>query len=487
MFRMIANPLGMIMKLCYDLIKDYGIALFVFTFLIKVLMLPLQIKQQKSVAKTSRLTPQIEKLKKKYGNDKQKLQQEMAKFYAEQNVSPMGSCLPMLVTMLVLFSLIYVVYQPMTYVMRLDEEIVSDTSSLITNMCTISTELDENDKKFADLFGEELTTNFSVVKFSDASDDILDAYKENEMAYYINSYSVLSADDKVKLSENILDKFNDYSKIEKISDKKLKDCVAAMLKHPDIDEYFNDTDKVSKSLKSRPELLVFDMVQNQDYGDIFDSKVEKEVSEFNYKFFNLFLGKYPKFNSILVLIPILSFLSQLICTIVSQYYSKKNNPSMSMGSGMTMMLYIMPLFSLFIGFSFPAGLGLYWIYSSLFALIQTVLLNKIYTPEHMEKIISKELEDGKEKRKKKASMMERMLEMQNGGNNSNTKSNKKVVDGDEDDIVEDEVSDSEVEEKVVKKKNSKPSKSELKDAQRKKLNDARRKMAEKYGDDYYDE
>ena len=62
-----------------------------------------------------------------------------------------------------------------------------------------------------------------------------------------------------------------------------------------------------------------------------------------------------------------------------------------MGGGMKAMLYIMPLFSLWIGFSYPMGLGLYWCYSSLFALGQTIVLNKVYTPSHVAELVERDI------------------------------------------------------------------------------------------------
>ena len=109
------------------------------------------------------------------------------------------------------------------------------------------------------------------------------------------------------------------------------------------------------------------------------------------------------------IIPIVSALLQLIVTFVSQHFAKKNNPDAANmgGMGMKIMLYGMPIFSLWIGFSYPAGLGLYWCYSSLFALGQTIVLNKIYTPEHVAELVQKDI--AKQKKKGKPTLMELSL------------------------------------------------------------------------------
>ena len=168
-----------------------------------------------------------------------------------------------------------------------------------------------------------------------------------------------------------------------------------------------------------------------------------------------------------MLVPVLSFVFQLIMTFVSQYFTKKNNPSAAdaMG-GMKIMLYIMPIFSLIITFNFPVGLGIYWVMSSVVGLGQTVFLNMVYTPEHVEELIKKE--DAKRKKSGKKSFMERALEAQQQG----LEGRKSTSDDDADDDDEDDT-----EEKKL-------SKAELKELQRKKLNEARKRMAEKYGDEY---
>ena len=76
MFDLIAIPLGWIMKGCYYVFKNYGIALLVFTLITKIIVFPLNIKQEKSMASVAMLKPKMDELEKKYGKNKQKLQEE---------------------------------------------------------------------------------------------------------------------------------------------------------------------------------------------------------------------------------------------------------------------------------------------------------------------------------------------------------------------------------------------------------------------------
>lgn len=451
LFGVIAIPLGWIMKACYLLVKNYGIALILFTVIIRVILLPLNIKQQKSSARMAKLQPQLQKLQKKYANNKEKYQEEMMALYAKENASPTAGCLPMLITMLVLFALIEVVYNPLYYVTNVDKADLNDSNTLISNLYSVSYELDRAD-----------TDDNTFAKLLETIE------KENEG---------ISEDEKYKKLQSELE---DIEKIEKLdlSDKQWERVISAVKLHNDIDTGFMlDEDYITPSLaKGRPALLNFSFLNKAGgkYADVIDivddsGKLRETIDDFDYTFFGIKLESFPKWNNLLVLVPVLSFVFQLLMTFVSQYFTKKNNPAAAnaMG-GMKIMLYIMPIFSLIITFNFPVGLGIYWVMSSIVGLGQTVFLNMVYTPEHVEELIKKE--DAKKKKSGKKSFMERALEAQQQGLEG-----RKNLPGDSDDD-----DDEDTEEKKL-------SKAQLRELQRKKLNEARKRMAEKYGDEYKEE
>ncbi|MCJ7690226.1 MAG: membrane protein insertase YidC, partial [Clostridiaceae bacterium] len=84
---------------------SFGIAIIVFTILIRVLLLPLSIKSTKSTAKMGAIGPEVKKVQAKYKSDPQKSQQEVMKLYKENGVNPMGGCLPMIIQMPILFAM----------------------------------------------------------------------------------------------------------------------------------------------------------------------------------------------------------------------------------------------------------------------------------------------------------------------------------------------------------------------------------------------
>ena len=94
---------------------NFALAIVIFTVVTKILMFPLQLKAKKGLLDQQRIQPKAKKLQKKYGNDKQRLNEELQKLYKQEKVSMMGGCLPTLLVLVVLFGLYGVVYRPLTY------------------------------------------------------------------------------------------------------------------------------------------------------------------------------------------------------------------------------------------------------------------------------------------------------------------------------------------------------------------------------------
>ncbi len=88
-------------------INNYALTIIVFTILIKLCVLPLNVKSRRSMMRVSELQPKLKELQDKYKNDQEKLNQKMQELYRKENVSPMGGCLPMIISMVILFAMFY--------------------------------------------------------------------------------------------------------------------------------------------------------------------------------------------------------------------------------------------------------------------------------------------------------------------------------------------------------------------------------------------
>jgi YidC/Oxa1 family membrane protein insertase len=122
----IAKPLGQFLYFIYNTIglHNYGLAIIVFTLIVKIVLLPLTLKQYKSTQKMQEIQPKIQEIQKRYKNDKEKLNQELMKVYQENKVNPAGGCLPLLVQMPILISLYWVITQPLKFMLKKTPEVI---------------------------------------------------------------------------------------------------------------------------------------------------------------------------------------------------------------------------------------------------------------------------------------------------------------------------------------------------------------------------
>jgi len=124
-FDIINVPLGLLMNFLYGLFNNYAVAIFFFALAIKIVLLPLGIKQQNSQIKMARIRPKEQAIRGKYAGrtdsaTQQKMNAEVMDMYKSENYSPMSGCLPLLVQMPVLFALYNIIRNPLTYIARFD-------------------------------------------------------------------------------------------------------------------------------------------------------------------------------------------------------------------------------------------------------------------------------------------------------------------------------------------------------------------------------
>lgn len=368
LYDLCGKPFGWIMRLIYEVVNNYGVAILIFTIITKLILFPISYKQQANSAKMQRLNPKLEKLRKKYKDNPQKLQEEQAKLYQEENINPMASCLPMFLQFFLLFGILDVVYKPMTYILKLKNSGVVESGKQVMEALNIKTS------------GTDLREELNI----------LNTFHQNPDAFQ----------GKEGFTDQVVSQLN---------------------------EFYNNFQIFGVNLGSVPQL----------HPDVWNASAV-----------------------VLFLIPFLSGVLQLFMTIYTQWINKKRNPSMANMGCMNIMLYVMPIFSVVFAFQVPAGVGFYWACSSFFSLIQTVGLNRYFTPERIEKIMAKEEKKlAKKYASGKKNFMTRMMEAQ---------------------------SEAMKQREDYAEKSKDMSRSELSEHNRNTLREARKRMAEKYGDDYED-
>ena len=302
----ICVPFAWLTRLFYSLTGSYGLALILFTLVVKLVILPFQLKGKKSMLRMNRMQGKMKDIQTRYANNKQRQQEEMANLYAQEGVNPMSGCLWSFLPFPILIALYAIIRQPLRYLMGLSV----DTISAITDAAT-------------------------------------------KLGYTVAEGS--QVDGLINLDYNFL-----------------------------------GMDLASQG-----------------------SQLFKQITT----------GGWPVIG--VLLLPVIATALQFLMTLISM--KATGNAAGSQGK---MMMYLMPLMTLWMGYILPAALCVYWIANTAFATIQEQVLNKYFN-----KILDRE-ETDKERAKREAraaKMMasrERMLQQQQqyekskSGNNNNKKKNQ---------------------------------------------------------------
>ena len=134
LFNIFAIPLGWLLKIIYDVVSNYGLALLLFTLVTKIILFPLSWKQKKSSIRMAAVQPLINEVNKKYANNPQKRNEEMMRIQQENGISASSGCLPMLIQLPILFGLINVIYEPLTHLAKLSNETIEAAKGVVEGL-----------------------------------------------------------------------------------------------------------------------------------------------------------------------------------------------------------------------------------------------------------------------------------------------------------------------------------------------------------------
>ncbi len=165
MFQLFANIFGYLLQLLYTLVNNYGLAIIIFTVVIKILLLPLSIKQQRTMKKSAELQEKMKVVQFKYKNDPEKMNHEIMELYKTEKMNPFSGCLTAIVQMLLLFSIFYLVRSPLTYMEKIPQD----------NINTYIQQLKENEKTVSEVYPEiDLIREYEFLKEKNPEDDNLE-------------------------------------------------------------------------------------------------------------------------------------------------------------------------------------------------------------------------------------------------------------------------------------------------------------------------
>ena len=157
----IAKPFGWLMLQLYNWTGNYGVAVILFALVVKLIMLPFQLKGKKSMMRTTRMNPRLKELEKKYGNDRQRYQQELNKLYKEEGINPMSGCFWTLLPFPILIALYRAIRFPLTTMMGLAQELLEEGGAIFQKLAELgwSTELlSKRQQLYAQIFQSQFIT-----------------------------------------------------------------------------------------------------------------------------------------------------------------------------------------------------------------------------------------------------------------------------------------------------------------------------------------
>ena len=128
----LANLFGYVLNFLYDWVQNYGLAMILFSVLLQLILLPLSIKQQKSMKKSAKIQGEMKKLQVKYKNNPELLNQEVMGLYKKEKVSPFSGCLSSIIQLILFLSVFYLVSRPLTYMLKVDPTVIQNYEQEIT-------------------------------------------------------------------------------------------------------------------------------------------------------------------------------------------------------------------------------------------------------------------------------------------------------------------------------------------------------------------
>ncbi len=134
LFDIINKPLAWVLQNLAALFSgNFAAAVFVFTLLINLALIPLSVKSQKSSVQQTRIKPKLDDLKKRCGDDRQKYSEGMQKLYQEEGVSMSGGCLPLILRLVLMMSIYWLIMSPLTYMSGVNKNKIDNVNSVITS------------------------------------------------------------------------------------------------------------------------------------------------------------------------------------------------------------------------------------------------------------------------------------------------------------------------------------------------------------------
>ena len=320
----LAELFGVVLNFIYGLVQNYGLAIILFSILLKVLILPITIKEQIVRRKMAGIQGKVKEIQKKYKKEPDKMHRETMELYKREKANPLSGCLPAIVQMLLIMTMFWLVRSPLTYMRNIDPEVMERYATEIRYEA-----------------GEAAVENINI-------EDI-----------HVDLYNV----DEEDAAEHIENARASY--IAEVRERAEQNALSARFPEMSIIRYVRSTGNTESELYLNMNFLGLDLS---------DSPIEDATN--------------PVVYIIPALFTISSVVSMKITMSITQKSKQKNeivldkdgNPEKPEPDMMTQMsknmMWMMPIMMLGITFSAPLGLALYWLTNNVLMISVILLLNK---------------------------------------------------------------------------------------------------------------
>ena len=343
MISFFANLFGYVLNFLYGFVGNYGWAIILFSVIVKIIMLPISINQQKTMKKSQKINDEMKQIQFKYKNAPEKLNQEVMALYKREKLSPFSGCFSAIVQIILLFAVFYLVRSPLTYMKKVDSEVINKMEAVVQEQGNASN------------------------------------YKEIAVINYMNK---LEGESTVSVSEEEKNGENQESENGENSE--------------------NENTQNNENTQSQEQTNSEENTETEE-KDTFNINDYKDQAYINMEFLGLDLSKVPtedlgdlKVLIIPALYVISSFISIKLSTSTT---NKKKKDEKLIGDGKETkveeeydameqanksMSWFMPLMSISIACIAPLGLALYWLVNNILMIFERLFLNKFFKDEKEE-------------------------------------------------------------------------------------------------------
>ena len=316
----ISSVFGYILNFIYEIVKNYGLAIIIFSILLKALLLPLSIKQQKTMKKSAKIQNEVKSIQSKYKNNPEQMNRETMDLYKRENMSPFSGCIVSILQIIIILAMFYLVRSPLTFMKKVD--------------------------------GEQIERCKTQIKEEQGEAAISAAYPEISVIKYVNNI----------LKEGIVE--------EK------KEEINTIIEEEKIEEVTSQTEEPDAKTEN-VEVDYDNLYINMDFLGLDLSNVPKE----NYKDITVFIIPVLYVITSIISMKLTTRMTagsntkkdELVLSGDKDKEENKEDMAMQMNKSMSLFL---PIMSVMISLIAPLGLALYWLVNNILMIAERVLLDK---------------------------------------------------------------------------------------------------------------